>query len=67
MRFFEINQDAATGLSLVGDHSEPTRYYLLEARRRHLLSIGERDTALQRFALWVDRFKSDLLPATSAR
>jgi hypothetical protein len=51
---------------LVVDGSDPSRYYLLERRRRELLAIGDLELARRRFA-WRVSADADQTGGMTAR
>jgi hypothetical protein len=63
MMFTELDRDERSGLALAVDDSTPVRYYLIDRRRRDLLSIGDLALARSRFAARVEMAPETWFPS----
>ncbi len=60
MALTELDHDNRTGLALAVHASDPPRYYILDRRRRDLLTIGDLELANRRFAARVAIRKEEM-------
>jgi hypothetical protein len=67
MSLTELDRDNATGLALAVDTSDPQRYYLVDRRRRDLLTIGDLPLARARFLARVKVHQEEQRAAAAAR